>query len=53
MPILQTLRADRALRMRFSAGAIVCTVSAIDVLVVGRRGEAVAQLTSADAMVLT
>lgn len=53
MPILQTLRVERSLRPRFAAGAIVCTVSATDGATVGDRRESQAQLSAADALVMT
>lgn len=53
VPILQTLRSDFSLRTRFAAGAIVCTVGAIDGAVTDDRAEARAQITAADALVIT
>lgn len=53
VPILQTLRSDFSLRTRFEAGAIVCTVGAIDGAVADDRPEARAQITAADALVIT
>jgi G3E family GTPase len=53
LPILQTLRSDLKLRTRFRAGSVVCVVSAIDDATLRRRREAVAQITAADAIVIT
>lgn len=53
VPILQTLRSDFSLRTRFEAGAIICTVGAIDGAVADDRPEARAQITAADALVIT
>jgi G3E family GTPase len=53
MPILQTLRFDRSLHPRFCAGAIVCAVPATEGAGVGDRRESLAQLTAADALVMT
>lgn len=53
IPILQTLRADRTLSSRFSAGSIVCTVSASEGAAVVERRESLAQLTAADTVVMT
>lgn len=53
LPILQTLRADFTLRARFRAGAVLCTVGATDDPATWARAEACAQITAADALVLT
>jgi G3E family GTPase len=53
LPILATLRADFGLAARFRAGAIVCTVGALDGGAIADRAEARAQLTAADAIAIT
>jgi G3E family GTPase len=53
LPILQTLRSDFNLRTRFRAGSIVCTVGAADDGRSRHRPEALAQITAADAIVIT
>jgi G3E family GTPase len=53
LPVLQTLSADITLRSRFRAGAVVCMVGAIDDQAANPRAEARAQITAADAIVVT
>jgi G3E family GTPase len=53
MPILQTLRVERTLSSRFSAGSVVCTVPASEGAAVVARPESLAQLTAADGLVMT
>jgi G3E family GTPase len=53
LPILQTLRSDFNLRTRFRAGSVVCTVGATDDRQTHHRPEALAQITAADAIVVT
>jgi G3E family GTPase len=53
LPILQTLRSDFNLRTRFRAGSVVCTVGATDGAPWEHRAEGLAQITAADAVVIT
>ena len=53
LPILHTLQSDFNLVTRFRAGAVVCTVGASDVDATAARPEFVAQVTAADAIVVT
>jgi G3E family GTPase len=53
LPILLTLRTDFNLRARLRAGSIVCTVGAADDPASWQRPEARAQITAADALVIT
>jgi G3E family GTPase len=53
LPILQTLRSDFNLLTRFRVGSIVCTVGAADRTPWEERAEGLAQITAADAIVIT
>ncbi|MDB5954089.1 GTP-binding protein [Ramlibacter sp.] len=53
LPILQTLRSDFNLRTRFRVGSVVCTVGAADGTPWEQRAEGLAQVTAADAIVIT
>lgn len=53
VPILQTLRSDFTVRTRFRAGSVVCTVGANDDAANRERRECLAQITAADALVVT
>ena len=53
LPILQTLRSDFTLRTRFRVGSVVCTVGATDDTQMHHRRETLAQITAADAIVIT
>lgn len=53
LPILQTLRSDFNLLTRFRAGSVVCAVGATDDTQVHHRPETLAQITAADAIVIT
>ncbi len=53
-PILQTLRADFALRARFHVGSVVCTVDALTPAIGALSSpESMAQISAADALVVT
>jgi G3E family GTPase len=53
LPILQTLRSDFNLLTRFRVGSVVCTVGAADGTPWEQRSEGLAQVTAADAIVIT
>ena len=53
VPILQTLRSDFNLVTRFKAGSVVCTAGAADGTPWEERAEGLAQITAADAIVIT
>ena len=53
LPILQTLRSEFNLLTRFRVGSVVCTVDAFDAASALSRPEGLAQVTAADALVIT
>ena len=53
LPILQTLRSDSGLAVRFRIGCVICTVPATDGGLVTRRVETLRQIAAADAIVIT
>jgi G3E family GTPase len=53
LPILQTLRSDFNLLTRFRAGSIICAVGVVDGMPWEARAEGLAQITAADAIVIT
>ena len=53
LPILQTLRADFNLLTRFRVGRVICAIGAADGAPWEERAEGLAQVTAADAIVIT
>lgn len=53
LPILQTLRSDFNLLTRFRLGSVICTIGAFDAASALFRPEGLAQVTAADAIVIT